>query len=589
MYVEIYTSSTKGWLDLRFKYDEHLVNIMRSLKNRKWNKPLKVWQIPAGGLPELQDKLAQDNIDLIDKTTISEDKPMEIWIREDGFVTNFGEVGESEELKRLYYIKRPRDGYRVAELLKSEGYDVNVVDNVETVPLKLYPNVTLYPYQEECMQFLRKVGFRGLVALDVGLGKTIVACKAIDEIGKGPILIVAPASLLYQWKDELNRHFGYEKAKVVTSRIHKSKRLQEMRSADIIITNYEFLLTLEKLDPRIFFYIQWELVIFDEMHRLKNWKAKTSQVASKLIARRVIGLTGTPVVNKLQDLYHITDQIQPAFFGTMGKFYKNHIRRRRNEVTYQNLEGVYKKLDTLMFRKLKTDPDIISQLPKLTRQTIPVILSAKEAKGYEQMIRKCNDIGSVIMNSKVFASSSGMRMEVKKSSKEKALIELLNDIQEKAIVVSFYKQELDRLEKMIDRDLFRMDSSVSKIDRDKECDKFALTKSGVMLMTEVGTEGLDKLKDSNTLINFDIPWTHKDLTQREGRVHRQGSKHDKNFVFNMISKGTIDEHILNIIANKKELSDITVNGVKEHVANEMKSDLLRMGIKVQHDGTLAQA
>jgi superfamily II DNA or RNA helicase len=413
---------------------------------------------------------------------------------------------------------------------------------------------------------------------------SIITCKTIEELGKGPILIVAPSSLLYQWqKDELLGHFN-KTSTVVTSKIKKDKRIQAIKDGieetGIVITNYEFLRTIDKelQDSGI----QWELMVLDEAHKVKNWGAKISQVIANIPARRVIGLTGTPVVNHLKELYHITDQITPGFFGTMSSFYSNYVNK---DMTYKNLEGVYDRLNDLMYRKKKRD--VLKELPKRITQTIYVELTNKERAFYEDMLAQQSHILAAISNAKVFGVSSTLRMEdISISSKEKELKNQLKDLEGQVILFCESKMEVEKLGGMdLKRESYVLHGGSSKEKREEVRQAFKESDDGLLLMTEIGTEGLN-LQYAGNLVNFSIPWTYSALEQRIGRIERMGSEFDTINVINMLTNDTIDLHVADVVANKAHLFDMTVNGAKKEVSKNFVKDLFKMGIQVTDTGEL---
>ena len=160
------------------------------------------------------------------------------------------------------YLKRPRDGYVYARELEKYGYKVKVIDQYAPIDIPSNtPKIELYDYQKECMEFLRSNDYIGLVALDIGLGKTMVSAQSIYELGKGPVLIVAPSSLLYQWQRTLKEFYDLD-SDVITSKIKKDKRAEAFENSPIAITNYELLRTVD-------FKRQYALLILDEIHRVK--------------------------------------------------------------------------------------------------------------------------------------------------------------------------------------------------------------------------------------------------------------------------------------------------------------------------------
>lgn len=586
MTVKLYKCPIDGWIDIRFKFDKTILKICQSLSTRRYDRDRKIWMIPDHVLTELINKLTNQGINYTDNRHIETDNDLKIIITNRTFHTNFPQVNTRPEMSRLYYLKRPRDGYRLAELMRRDGMEVEVKDRVRNVPLNMESNVTLYPFQEECMDFLREHSYSGLIALEVGLGKTLVTAQSLYEVNKGPALIVAPSSLLYQWQDELLTHYN-KQSNVVTSKVKSGQRLQAMKDAidetGIIITNYEFLKTFKN-------EIQFEFLVMDECNRIKNWNTQTAKTMSQIPARRVIGLSGTPVENHLGELYNITDQIQPAFFGTMRQFNKDFIyKKENNKYVYKNLEDVYQRLTDLMFRKNKEDALI--DLPKLTQQMRVVQLTEHELAGYRKMLVG-KHILEAITNAKVFATSSALRMkDIDISSKEKELFALLDELSGKKIVFSESKQEIKRLDRMIEEPTYALHGDISKVERANRVKEFKKSDEGILLMTKVGTYGLN-LQFTNILINMDLPWTHSQLEQRIGRIQRAKSEFDKCFVFNMASQNTIDSHVINLITKKKELSDQTVDGekkAKNWIQEQFINGLGDMGLKLDRNGMVIES
>lgn len=552
-----------------FRFDWDVINALRTIQSRRYIADTKENIIAKKDINTLKDMLPL--YDCIEKGMSK--TAHKITITADGFRVTPKIEPFNAKTSRLLFLRRPRDGYELSRILKDEGYEIEVEDNLEYLNVHLPQSPDLYPYQEDCMEFLRQNDYTGLVSLDMGLGKTIVACNSIRELKKSPVLIVAPSSLLIQWKNELEHHYGFKNAKIITSKIKNGDREKAFNDGDIIITNYELLRTVDVTR-------HFELLILDECQRVKNWKTKVAQSIAKIVAKRVMGLSGTPVENQIMELYNVTDQIQPAFFGTQRKFYDKYVRQGGR---YHNLEEVYRLLQSLMFRVNKDE--VIDQLPELRKQLITVQLSQKEMNFYEKMVATAMETKGVlgaIANAKVFASSAGLRMDIAESSKEKELFTTLNEIEEKTLVFTQYKQEVYRLKtltstKLQDREIFTMTGDTNRNNRDVIIEQFKDSENGILFMTEIGTHGLN-LQAANVCINVDLPWNYSRLDQRVGRIHRLGSEHDKNLLINMVSDDTIDLHIMDLIEHKKELFDLSIDGAKKYIAKAFMNDLKERGI-----------
>lgn len=553
-----------------FKFDWNVINALRVIKSRRYVPETKENIIANKDIKELRDVLPDyDIIESSDKV-----KKYTITIKDDTFTVYPEPRIVDPKMSRILWLKRPRDGYELYRILKERNYDVELRDNL-TGGEVIFPKAPiLYEFQETGMEFLRNNDYTGLLSLDMGLGKTIMALKSIEELQKSPVLIVAQTSLLMQWKEEIERHFGYDKAKIITSKTKKADREEAFNEGDILITNYELLRTIN-------LNRHFELLILDECQKVKNWRTKVAQAIGQIVAKRVMGLSGTPVENTIMELYNITDQIKPAYFGTQRAFFRDHVKSQYgNRFTYKDLDKVYKRLEPLMYRVEKEE--VQSQLPELIRKRYNVPLTTKEEKFYWEMLAEQESILGAISNAKVFASSSALRMDIKVSSKEKELLGLLDDLQERVVVFSQYKKEVARLETLINRNVYSISGEISKDGRNEAIKEFLLDDEGVLLMTEVGTHGLN-LQKARVLINMDLPWTYARLAQRFGRVQRLGSEHQSNLVVNLISAGTIDERVLEIIDEKKELMDLSIKGAKGYVAKAFAGDLASRGIYFELD------
>jgi SNF2 family DNA or RNA helicase len=554
-------------VSVEFAFDWKIIRALRLIKSRRFNEKTKENYIAKEDINKLKEMLP--GFQFVDRgSAIREYK---ITIHSHTFSINPELPFTTSKISRLMYLRRPRDGYRLYDLLVGEGYNVTLEDNVKTIPIHMPTEPSLYEFQNECMNFLRDNDYNGLVSLDMGLGKTLVALQSIKELSRGPVLIVAPSSLLYQWQGEIQKHFNHD-AEVITSKVKPDDREEQFNRAEIAITNYELLKTV-KVDR------QYEMLILDECQKIKNWKTGNSKAIAGIASRRVIGLSGTPIENNLLELYNITDQIIPAYFGTAKVFAEQHVNKDRwgNIRGYKNLENVYHSLNNIMYRKTKDQVEV--QLPNIVCSNIHVILNDDEYKAYWDMMKEQKNILGAITNAKVFASSSGLRMDIEKSSKEAELLRILKEqfSNKKVIIFTQYKNEVDRLVDLIPRELYAISGKDSKLVRGNMINNFLETDNGILLMTEVGTHGLN-LQEVDTIINMDLPWTYARLTQRIGRIQRIGSKHESNLVLNLVSHDTIDKRVLEVIDKKKELFEISVDGAKKYIANRFSEDLQERGI-----------
>lgn len=253
----------------------------------------------------------------------------------------------------------------------------------------------LYPYQKEGILFalFRKTA---VIADEMGLGKTVQAIgtailkKNIFDFTK--TLIICPASLKEQWKKEIEK-FSDEQALVIQGT--PDERVQQYNDPAyfFFIINYETVLR----DQVVINQAGFDLLILDEAQRWKNYETKTAASLSRIIVKHKLAITGTPIENRLIDIYSVMGILDPQFFGPLWEFSYQHCLfdpEKPNKINgYYNLQILNKKLDEILIRREKQN--VLDQLPDLRQITIPVNLSplqadyhASYAKGLAQILRK---------------------------------------------------------------------------------------------------------------------------------------------------------------------------------------------------------
>lgn len=242
----------------------------------------------------------------------------------------------------------------------------------------------MFPYQRKGFWFAAKAG-RALIADEMGLGKTIQAIAVAElykrELNISKVLIVCPTSLKYQWKSEIEKFTHDSTIHVIEGNIMKRKEQYEKNTSFYQIVSYHSIANdvdyLNKSD--------FDLVILDEAQRIKNWKTKVSQRIKKLQTTYAIVLTGTPLENKLEELYSIMQFIDVYRLGPMYKFlddYQIHAEETNKVVGYKNLHDIKERLaDTLIRRSKK---EIIDQLPKRMDKNLFVPMTEQQMELHEE-------------------------------------------------------------------------------------------------------------------------------------------------------------------------------------------------------------
>ena len=239
----------------------------------------------------------------------------------------------------------------------------------------------LFPYQREGMLHLAFTE-RALLADEMGLGKTIqaiAACALLHRMDKARhVLVVTPASLKSEWEEQIQRFTALPYQLVFGGR---SRRLAAYAGAPFFtIVNYEQMLA-DSLDVNT--RLRPDIVVLDEAQRIKNWSAKTTQAIKRLRSRYAFILTGTPIENRLDELYSLMDFLNPSLLGPLFRFNREYyeLDDRGRPSAYRNLDKLHQRVKPFILRRRKADVE--TELPERTDRNYFVPLSAEQQGEYD--------------------------------------------------------------------------------------------------------------------------------------------------------------------------------------------------------------
>ncbi len=437
----------------------------------------------------------------------------------------------------------------------------------------------LFPYQKEGVEFalFRKTA---IIADEMGLGKTLQAIiTAIQKkvvFGFRKTLVVCPASLKEQWKTEIEKYTG-EKALVIDGLPDEREKLYHDEEHFFYIVNYETILR-----DRVFLNKSgFDFLILDEAQRIKNYETKTASSVSKLMVKHVLVITGTPIENRLIDIFSLVSAINPQFFGPLWEFSYQHCLFdpiKLNKINgYYDLQKLNKRLDKILIRREKRK--VLEQLPNVQQFNIPVKLSPLQADYHAGFARGiASIIGKKFMTpydlQKLQLLLASMRMVCdstylidEETNESPKLEELKYMLLEKLDVTNSDKKiiifsEWIKVHKLIGQVLrennigfAELNGSVPVKLRGELIRKFETNPQiKIFLSTEAGGSGLN-LQVADTLINFELPWNPAKKNQRIGRIDRLGQKSNKLTIFNFITKNSIEEQIASGLLVKQNLFD----------------------------------
>ena len=441
----------------------------------------------------------------------------------------------------------------------------------------------LYPYQQKSVEFLKIKG-TAMVGHEVGLGKTLIALSVLANAKKEnrphKTLVLCPAILKLQWKSEQEKFFPEFKSVVITGNAEERARLWLAR-ADIYIANYELL----QRDFNFAGGTVWDYVICDEATRISNPRTKTYKILSKLKSVNRLAMTGTPLNNRVQDIYGIINWLKPGYLGNYYAFLNRYCVKNYwgSVVGYVNLEELRKRIRPLITRKTKEE--VLPELPDKIISEVPFELSEEERMLYDKITKELlfeieqADISKVenpitiqatitkMLRLRQLTGSMELLGEKNKSSKLDVLKELLPmalEGEKKAIIFTFFSKMADILE----RELavykpLKITGSVNH--REDIIEEFNNNASRqILLMTSAGQYGLN-IQIASVVIHYDNEWSIAKMEQREGRAHRINQKNNV-LVYHLIARKTMDEYIKKVLYKKQKLANQLLGeqiGVKE--------------------------
>ena len=451
----------------------------------------------------------------------------------------------------------------------------------EVAPPESLKNV-LRPYQERGFKWLHtniKKGFGCCMADDMGLGKTIQVISFIlkqKETGdlKQPALVVCPTTLLGNWVKEI-KNFA---PSINTSVYHGIDRQLDTK-ADVIITTYAILrIDVEQIKKQ-----KWSMLIIDEAQNIKNPDTSQTQAVKQIKAANKIAMTGTPVENKLTELWSIFDFINRGYLGSIRDFQKGYAIPIEKFKQTNRAEKLRMAISPFILRRLKTDKSIISDLPDKVVLNEYCYLTKTQAALYQSVldnlmsdIAKLNGINRRGMIFKLitalkqicnhpyqYLKTGDISKDV--SGKADKLVDITKQIlenEEKTLIFTQYKEMGNILSTILNDELgvnpLFFHGSLNRTQRDELIRDFQENKdSNVMILSlKAGGTGLN-LTAATNVIHYDLWWNPAVEDQATDRTYRIGQ--DKNvMVHRFVTLGTFEEKIDEMINNKKDLANVAV-------------------------------
>lgn len=436
----------------------------------------------------------------------------------------------------------------------------------------------LRPYQADGFQWMMRLGYWGAgacLADDMGLGKTVQSIAfLLAHASEGPQMVVAPASVVSNWGDELARFapsLNVTDLNLCPSDI-REERLSALGKGSVLITSYGLLVS----ESEAVSGIDWTTVVLDEAHSIKNRGTKTSAAVMKLKAAYRIALTGTPVQNHLGELWNLFRFTNPFLLGTYEHFAEKFMGKEDDEAS-SSRDALKHLVGPFILRRTKKE--VVCDLPSKEEIIVPVDLSEEEKAAYELKRRKAKeeieDSGIVTVNAlakitelRIAACSISLTDKGWKgpSSKLEVFIDKLTSIVESggSVLVfsqftSFLEMARSAMEAAGIKEYLYLDGSTPLPKRKKMVGQFQRGEQRIFLISlKAGGLGLN-LTGANYVIHLDPWWNPAIEQQATDRAYRIGQR-QKVTVYHLISRGTIEEKILRLHKTKRQIADDILDG-----------------------------
>lgn len=584
------------------------------------------WQLSLGGkgvspeefarLANLKAPLVRVRGEWVELNPEDVQKAQEFWERNDGYTISLSKA------MALASGAGGLDGDLPIESVETEGWLNALFEKDGNIPDLPQPESfvgELRPYQRRgvsWMHFLVERGLGPCLADDMGLGKTIELTSMLLNMKEqqtltGPVLLICPMSVVGNWQHELKRFAPSLKALVHhgAGRLSGDAFREEAQKHDMVISTY----ALTARDRELFESVEWLGVVLDEAQNIKNASTKQAQAARALKAGFRAALTGTPVENRLTELWSIMEFLNPGYLGSADAFRKNFalpIERGNDAASKAQLRTL---VQPFILRRVKSDPTIISDLPEKQEMKVYCSLVPEQAQLYEAVVQEVlqaiESSQGIQRKGLVLASLTKLKQICNhpahflgdhsalsnRSGKLARLQEMLEEVlaaDDRALVFTQYAEwgkELQiYLREHLGKDVIYLHGGTPRHVRDRLVNRFQNDRRGppvFLLSLKAGGIGLNLTRASH-VFHYDRWWNPAVEQQATDRAFRIGQTKNVQ-VHKLISSGTLEERIDEMIESKRQLADQIV-GTGESWLTELSANELKDLFELRREAVMAE-
>ncbi|RRJ65543.1 helicase SNF [Paenibacillus oralis] len=554
--ISVELDERTDWLEFRFDMDgineSEIRGLLLAIEEKR-----RYYRLPNGALMPLESAEFQEIVKFINE-----------------FGIHRNEIKGSEfrlPLSRGIHLREqtePGSPIKLGKSLRQLLHNLRNPDHLDfPVPAQL--SGVLRDYQAYGFQWLKTLAhyrFGGILADDMGLGKTVQSIafivSVLPEIAASgqPALIVSPASLIYNWKNELVKFAPEIKAVIADgSKAERVRALREAAEADVIITSYPLL----RRDIEQFAELSFHTLFLDEAQSFKNYASQTAQAVKSLQARHRFALTGTPIENSLEELWSIFGAVFPELFPSRQAF--NELSR----------DTIAKRIRPFLLRRVKSD--VLKELPEKIESLQATELLPEQKKLYvaylaklqQETLKHLNEDAFQRNRIRILAGLTRLRQLCchpalfvdgyeGSSAKFEQLMEMVEECQSAGKRVLIFSQFTEMLG-LIGRELgyrglpfFYLDGKTPASERVELCSRFNGGERDLFLISlKAGGTGLN-LTGADTVILYDLWWNPAVEEQAADRAHRIGQKNIVQ-VIRLVAQGTVEDKMYELQQKKKNL------------------------------------
>lgn len=548
-----------------------LVNIFEEIKNKK-----KYYRLKNGDILNLEDESLKELSDLKDDLELSDAE----------IIAGHGAI---LKYRAIYLDSLKNTKYNI---IKTDNLFDNFIDKFykfKDINLTLPKDElkTLRDYQVTGVKWLytlAKTGFGGILADEMGLGKTIQVIYYIKQMLKdnenNKFLIVVPTSLAYNWDHEFDSFGSNIKRKIcVGNKDKRIKMLRNLNDTNVIITTYGLL----REDEELYNNLNFNTMVIDEAQNIKNNMAGITKVVKKINAETKFALTGTPLENSILELWSIFDFIMPGYLASLTKFQSKYKIKDFDENSEILIKGLSKQINPFILRRKKQD--VVKELPDKLINDIYIELKDEQKKLYVAELERVKEEMEKIIETEGMNKARFLILQLLTklrqicidpsivydnykdgSNKLEQLESIVNEYiknNHKILIFSSFKTALNIVKEKLNKakiKTYMIDGSVQAKDRIEMVDNFNNNDDVkvFLIMLKSGGTGLN-LATADVVIHLDLWWNPQAENQATDRAHRIGQKNTVE-VIHLITKGTIEEKILELQNKKRILSDKLIDG-----------------------------